>query len=159
MMMTKRLAVVALAAACGAAAASGGGPAAKPSPAEMVARIDAGRRPARGADVTRVGSLLAQMAVRYGTNETAVADCAVRARDLMRERCGIETKLQPLLEDLNRIDGGGDGYAGLQVSAAVYARLRDGGRSGAEAVAAINAATRPYKKKPPRNGVAGRLQQ
>jgi hypothetical protein len=111
-----------------------------PSTAEKIVRIDSGQKVSRKLDVTRVQSLLTQMASRYTTNEIAVADCAVRARDILREKYGIATKLQPLLEDLNRINCRTGKPDDLNGSAVLYIQQRNQGKDGREAVEAINEA-------------------
>lgn len=110
-----------------------------PTLAQKVVQLDTGSTTVRQLPVTRVQSLLAQMAERYATNETAVADCAVTSRDLLRDKYGIDTKLQPLLEDLNRIDCQSRKPDDLSVMAVLYVQLRNRGKDGREAVEAVNA--------------------
>lgn len=117
-----------------------------PTLAEKVVRIDAGRKVAKQADVTRVQSLLSQMAERYATTEAAVGDTAVACATLLRDKYGVPITLQALLEDLNRVAYAGKKPEALGVIAAAYAQQRNAGKDAASAVAAINADLAKAKK-------------
>lgn len=114
------------------------------SVAQKIAAIDAGKwRTPQAVNITRIQSMLDQLRARYGITELEVADNVVHAcHKLMRDKYGIEQTLQTTLEHVNRVDAPAPRKGDFGKLMAVYAVLRNGGTSGDEAIARLNAALR-----------------
>ncbi len=115
---------------------------AKPSLAEKIVTIDAGRwSTVKQENVKRVQSLLNQLTANYKLKENQVADKVVYGiHTLLRDKYGITQKLQDAMEDLNRVHFPKPKTGDFAKLVVVYVQMRNAGQSRTEVTKRLNTA-------------------
>lgn len=97
--------------------------------------------------ITRTQSLLNQLSTKYKITETEVGDkIVVLCYDILRDKYGIDQKIQFTMEGINRIRMSSPNKKDFDKLLVVYGVMRDSGQSNDEAITRLNMALEMNRK-------------